>query len=578
MPTWETYKVGKTRGGKAVYGITEGDIASTIVSDETAEGTFYITVAGFYNSSQQLLVNDQATPHPFFPGMGGLAFKNDPYTGIGRQKGSLNSGREFFIRVGALKLASFRLRDVGTRPEIRFHMEDSVFSDLDDPFFSNSFKDIVFSHEGKITTPASFYSIPYGEPVYDIEAGSNIAVTELDTPHRFKIDYIGDEFYGLTVAETDDTPAFKNINILKFNSNEFYIQQETGNTDTAKINLRSRLTKINDSGGTVNVQASIQAHAADATLDIGTRTNRFDEIFCTRIIAIQGGTAAVRAGGIAGGNVLGVASQGPTGNAELTVGTVTGRGNLVVGSARHSTGTRCLARVQSSGTGSFASGYALALNNVIAYNRTSILRSTGAGSTAHGNAYTYGYGYALIEATNNGAFAVGHAYGRGIGSYTARIAATGDGSFAGGRADAYVGNATILASGAGSFAWGGAYAATISATATGAVQFGVGTNSTAQSVQVGNAAVRLLSTGEINFNGPLNHDGTTAGFFGKTPATQRPDCFYLSVPFTATTDAALTQISGTGDDADINNNFAELAAKVNRIRDALRKLGLMAGG
>ena len=45
-------------------------------------------------------------------------------------------------------------------------------------------------------------------------------------------------FYGLTVAETDNSPSYSGIVKLNFNSSDFYITQNSPNTDEAIINFR----------------------------------------------------------------------------------------------------------------------------------------------------------------------------------------------------------------------------------------------------------------------------------------------------------------------------------------------------
>lgn len=65
-------------------------------------------------------------------------------------------------------------------------------------------------------------------------------------------------------------------------------------------------------------------------------------------------------------------------------------------------------------------------------------------------------------------------------------------------------------------------------------------------------------------------------FFGDTPITQPADISALVDSTGGTANDTLTAVSGSGDDARINNNFADLVAKVNAIRVLLRQLGLMA--
>lgn len=94
------------------------------------------------------------------------------------------------------------------------------------------------------------------------------------------------------------------------------------------------------------------------------------------------------------------------------------------------------------------------------------------GSFAQGTAFTGG----SVVSSGQGSFAQGAASG------ASAITASGNGSFAQGQATA--GNA-ITASSPGSMAVGASAAGAITATATNAVQFGVGGNAQADSVSVG---------------------------------------------------------------------------------------------
>ena len=79
----------------------------------------------------------------------------------------------------------------------------------------------------------------------------------------------------------------------------------------------------------------------------------------------------------------------------------------------------------------------------------------------------------------------------------------------------------------------------------------------------------------IELDGDLNHDGSNVGFYGTAPAAQASaDAALTGTPGTA--DGAMATISGSGDDANINNNFQEVQDKVNAALAALRGIGLIA--
>jgi hypothetical protein len=50
----------------------------------------------------------------------------------------------------------------------------------------------------------------------------------------------GTGFYGINVGETDDSPLFAGIDTIKFEFQNFYVTQNSPNTDTAIINFRGQ--------------------------------------------------------------------------------------------------------------------------------------------------------------------------------------------------------------------------------------------------------------------------------------------------------------------------------------------------
>lgn len=56
------------------------------------------------------------------------------------------------------------------------------------------------------------------------------------------------------------------------------------------------------------------------------------------------------------------------------------------------------------------------------------------------------------------------------------------------------------------------------------------------------ASLTTSGTGAVNIGGPLNHDGSTAGFFGTAPATKQAVTGALSTVLDAPAKAVLTSI------------------------------------
>jgi hypothetical protein len=97
------------------------------------------------------------------------------------------------------------------------------------------------------------------------------------------------------------------------------------------------------------------------------------------------------------------------------------------------------------------------------------------------------------------------------------------------------------------------------------------------------AALTLGNNDIVSGTGAGTKIGTSAsqklGFFDKTPVVQPAAANQAALTNSTggTADGTLAAVSGTGDDADINNNFTELHTLLNEIRTALVNLGLIKG-
>ncbi len=175
-----------------------------------------------------------------------------------------------------------------------------------------------------------------------------------------------------------------------------------------------------------------------------------------------------------------VQSYAPGFAALMETGPLSG-GAFVQGTVYADTGNCFLGTSAPRGAGSFVQGYAKAYNG----GGDSEVRVTARGCFAQGFAYTYmAPQTARINATADGAFAQGFAYG-------GDILANGVGSFAHGYASY---GYDIAATAEGAFASGYAVSESIIASAMNSVQFGHGSNALPDSLQVGNAGLRLKGT------------------------------------------------------------------------------------
>lgn len=153
-----------------------------------------------------------------------------------------------------------------------------------------------------------------------------------------------------------------------------------------------------------------------------------------------------------------------------------GKGSMSVGRAYSNSPDPSY--ILSTGDGSFACGSSISVDS------TPTIKSTGSGSFAHGYATSNG-GFVIVDSQGKGSTAIGFA-----GTLTSEypyIRAYGEGSLAGGwvNSTANPDLGRVIATGDGSFAWGYSFDGDIVAQTSGSIQFGVGTNDVASSLQVG---------------------------------------------------------------------------------------------
>lgn len=85
---------------------------------------------------------------------------------------------------------------------------------------------------------------------------------------------------------------------------------------------------------------------------------------------------------------------------------------------------------------------------------------------------------------------------------------------------------------------------------------------------------KILTTSEIEIDGALNHDGTQIAFFNGSLATQQSDIGAITDNTGGSVDGTLVDVGPVYDQAILNNNLADLAAKINSLRTVLRAYSL----
>jgi hypothetical protein len=94
------------------------------------------------------------------------------------------------------------------------------------------------------------------------------------------------------------------------------------------------------------------------------------------------------------------------------------------------------------------------------------------------------------------------------------------------------------------------------------------------------ATKRIIEAGGLFPDGVLiTQTGEKVAFLGATPVVQPADADQAAITDSSggEADGTISAVSGSGADETINNNFAEVATLVNRLRADLVTLGLIKG-
>jgi len=86
----------------------------------------------------------------------------------------------------------------------------------------------------------------------------------------------------------------------------------------------------------------------------------------------------------------------------------------------------------------------------------------------------------------------------------------------------------------------------------------------------------IHTTGDIEIDGVLNHDGSTVGLYGVSPVSQASSIGQLTDSTTGTPSNTLIDVGLVFTQANINDNFASVLAKINALEDAMKNIGISA--
>ena len=111
------------------------------------------------------------------------------------------------------------------------------------------------------------FNVDFGSISFNDNRIQNVGAPVIGTDAA-RLQDIGPGFYGIKVGETDDTPLFSGITILKFNSTDFYVEQNVPNTDTAIVNFRGTTSSSGEANTASNLGAGEGIFAQKVGVDL----------------------------------------------------------------------------------------------------------------------------------------------------------------------------------------------------------------------------------------------------------------------------------------------------------------------
>jgi len=97
-----------------------------------------------------------------------------------------------------------------------------------------------------VEVKGGFYT-GFGEPIYDLVAGSGITLTELDNPHAFQIDAVATPdpgFYGIIIEESDGSNTLRD-DTIRFAAADFDISEVNSKP---QVDISTNIARISDIG------------------------------------------------------------------------------------------------------------------------------------------------------------------------------------------------------------------------------------------------------------------------------------------------------------------------------------------
>jgi hypothetical protein len=220
-------------GGGGFYGIVVKDDVTTVVTDsiEFDGADFDVSASG--DGALVQLDASVAKLTDIGPGFYGIVVEESDGT---------NTQKDDTIRFLA---TDFIVSNVSSKPQIALETDVARLDDIPPGFYGIVVKDDV--------TTVVTDSIEFSGTDFDVAASGDGATITLDA-NVATLDDIPPGFYGITVKHQDDSASFSGLDVLSFDEFNFYITQNSPNTDEVQIHLRNL---PGAGGGETNLGANV---------------------------------------------------------------------------------------------------------------------------------------------------------------------------------------------------------------------------------------------------------------------------------------------------------------------------------
>ena len=210
-----------TNIGPGFYGIIveESDQTNTLKDDTIRFLATDFDVSNVNSKPQVALATNVARIGNIGPGFYGI---------IVEESNQSNTQRDDTIRFLA---GDFDVSSVNSKPQVALATSVARLNDIGPSFYG------IIIEESNQTNTQRDDTIRFLATDFDVSSVSSKPQIAL-AANVARLSDVGPGFYGITIAETDGTPSFSSIKKINYQTQWFYVEQNSPNTDEVIVNFR----------------------------------------------------------------------------------------------------------------------------------------------------------------------------------------------------------------------------------------------------------------------------------------------------------------------------------------------------